>query len=163
MNRMPKLDPKAVSLLWAGPERAAAIAEMHVRLFDPPWSAESMERLLDHPAALSLVAETGTPRALAGFVISQLAADEAEILTIGVDPALQSRGIGKLLLEGLKRAAARSGARRLFLEVAADNAAAGALYSAAGFERIGTRERYYNRGAGQAADALTFAVSLPPP
>lgn len=165
MTREPPapVDPKTVSLLWATPDRAPQVAALHAELFDPAWSAESVDRLLDHPAALALLAETGAPRELVGFVIAQIAADEAEILTIGTAPDWKSRGIGNILLGGLKRAAARAGARRLFLEVAADNPAARALYAAAGFEQIGKRERYYARGPGAAVDALTFAVTLPAP
>ena len=64
---------------------------------------------------------------LHGFVLSRLAADEAEILTIAVDGAHQGRGVGRALLSENLRQAANAGAKVMFLEVAKDNAAALAL------------------------------------
>jgi ribosomal-protein-alanine N-acetyltransferase len=52
--------------------------------------------------------------------------------------------------------AARRGARRIYLEVAEDNAAARALYAAEGFEPIGRRRGYYARREGPAVDAITM-------
>ena len=80
------------------------------------------------------------PRALAGFVIGHIAADEAEILSIGVAPEWQRRGIGRQMVEGLVRAARRAEVKRLFLEVAADNEAAAALYKSLGFKKTGARK-----------------------
>ena len=153
-------DPKYVSLLWAGPERADEIAALHASIFDPPWDAQSIAKLLDHPGATALVAMYGTPKVLAGFVIGQLAADEAEILTIGVAPDWQRKGIGKRLVDGLANAVRRAEAKRLFLEVAADNDAAFALYTRKGFTATGIRKGYYQRTGGPAADALTLALKL---
>jgi ribosomal-protein-alanine N-acetyltransferase len=55
-------------------------------------------------------------------------------------------------------AAAAAGAARMLLEVAEDNAAARALYAAAGFAPAGRRPRYYPDGR----DALLLAAILPP-
>lgn len=77
---------------------------------------------------------------------------EAEIHTIGVDPAHQRRGIGRALLRGLLDVADAAGAT-VFLEVRTDNEAAHALYEAAGFTVVGLRKRYY-RPSG--ADAHTM-------
>ncbi len=77
---------------------------------------------------------------------------EAEIHTIGVDPAHQRRGIGRALLRGLLAVADAAGAT-VFLEVRTDNEAARALYEAEGFTVVGLRRRYY-RPSG--ADAYTM-------
>ena len=45
---------------------------------------------------------------LIGFIIGQFAADESEILTIGVAPEFQRHGVGKMLVEGLVRAVQRA-------------------------------------------------------
>ncbi len=153
-------DPKYVSLLWAGVERADEIAALHGALFDPAWNAEAARRLLDHPASTAFVAMAGEPRAPVGFILGQLAADEAEILSIGVAPGWQRLGLGQRLVEGLARAVSRAEARRLFLEVAEDNAAAIGLYGKLGFSEAGRRRSYYQRSSGEAADALVMALQL---
>ena len=139
------LDPKNLSLLWASPERADEIAALHARLFEQAWDAESIVRLIEHPASSSFIAQIREPRALAGFVIGRIAADEAEILSIGVAPEWQRRGIGRHMAEGLVRAARRAEVKRLFLEVAADNDAAITLYEGLGFKIVGARKAYYQR------------------
>src|SRR5688572_25878906 len=131
------LDPKNLSLLWASPERAEEIAALHGRLFDPPWDAASITESIEHPASSSFIAQIREPRVLAGFVIGRIAADEAEILSIGVAPEWQRRGIGRRMVLGLVRAARRAEGKRLFLEVAADNEAAVALYESLGFKPVG--------------------------
>ena len=101
-------------------------------------------------------------RQVVGFIIAQIAADEAEILTIGVARDGQRKGIGRQLVEGAARAAARSDAKRLFLDVAAGNAPARALYAACGFAEIGLRKSYYTIPGGARYDALQLARDLAP-
>lgn len=160
-GKLPALDAKLVSLLWAGPERAAEIAPLHAQLFDAPWDAAALEKLLMHPASTAFVAEIRVPaRVSVGFILGQLAADEAEILTIGVAPELQRRGVGKRLIEGFIRAAARAESRRVHLEVAADNASALGLYRALGFTEAGRRKDYYQRQGGKAQDAVLLSRAI---
>lgn len=148
-----------ISLLWAAPERAGDIAQLHAKLFDQPWDEASIKALLDHPASTSLIAVAGNPQLIKGFIIAQLAADEAEILSVGVSPDWQRSGLGARLLEGLCRASKRGEARRVFLEVAEDNAAARALYAKMGFKVTGRRKGYYLRAGGK-VDALNLALDL---
>lgn len=154
-------DLRHLSLLWALQEHAGEIASLHASLFEKSWDEVSVGRLLAHPGSLALTAGLGTPRRLGGFALAQIAADEAEILTIGVIPDWQRQGIGTRLVEGVKRAAARAGAGRLFLEVARSNAPARALYAKLGFVESGVRKGYYQSGAGPAEDAIVLSVELP--
>lgn len=155
------LDPKHVSLLWATPDQAAEIAELHGELFSPAWTEESVRSLLDHPASTAFLAVLGgKPKTTVGFVMAQLAADEAEILSIGVAPAWQRKGIGRRLVEGVARAVRRAEAKTLFLEVAADNDAALELYRRAGFLGTGLRRGYYERPGQAPVDAVTLALRL---
>lgn len=154
-------DPKYVSLLWAGPEHAGEIARLHAELFSPAWSEESVRALLDHPASTAFMAMIGgAPKTCIGFVLAQLAADEAEILTIGVAKDWQRKGVGRRLVQGVARAAQRAEAKKLFLEVAADNDGAMELYRSAGFLGTGLRRGYYARAGGDAVDAVTLALKL---
>ena len=159
-NVTPFRNIKHVSMLWAAPERAAEIAALHARICYPAWDEAAILALLEHPASTSLVAIAGDPKAVTGFVIGQLAADEAEILSIGVAPDWQRAGLGKKLVEGLVRAVVRGEAKRLFLEVAEDNGAALALYRSLGFQEIVRRKGYYERQGGAKADALNLSLKL---
>lgn len=161
MSEAAPLDPKYVSLLWAGPEKAAEIAGLHATLFSPPWTEESIHTSLDHPASTAFVAVVGAPpKQCIGFVLGQLVADQAEILSIGVAKEWQKKGIGGLLVGALARAAQRAEAKTLFLDVAADNDAALELYRKAGFLGTGLRRGYYERPGAEAVDALTLALRL---
>jgi ribosomal-protein-alanine N-acetyltransferase len=58
------------------------------------------------------------------------------------------------------RAAQRAEAKKLYLEVAADNDAAMELYRSSGFLGTGLRRGYYARPGGEAVDAVTLALKL---
>ncbi|WP_052699134.1 ribosomal protein S18-alanine N-acetyltransferase [Hyphomicrobium sp. 99] len=163
-NVTPFRNLRHASMLWAAPDRAEEIAALHTKLFDPPWDTAAIKSLLEHPAATSLIAVAGgQKKAVIAFVIGQLAADEAEILSIGVSPDWQRVGLATGLLEGLSRAARRGGAKRIFLEVAEDNAAGLALYRKLGFVEAGRRKRYYQRPGSAPVDALTLVLALEEP
>ncbi len=131
-----------------------ALAAIHAEAFDAPWDAAALELLIDRPGAV-LEAEPD------GFVLVQVAGDEAEVLTLAVRPAARRRGLARALTVRAAARAAAQGARRLFLEVAEDNAAARALYDALGFRAVGRRPRYYARPDGTRADALLLSLDLP--
>ncbi len=158
------IDPRFVSLLWIEADGAEELAAMHDVLFDPSWKSEAMLSLLEHPGSTALICKVrpsldAEPEP-AGFAMGQLAADEAEILTIGVLPPFQKSGLGRRLVKGLSTALANAGAERLFLEVAADNPAAIALYESEGFKQVGRRPAYYERAGTSPVDALVLSRDL---
>jgi [ribosomal protein S18]-alanine N-acetyltransferase len=162
-NVTPFRNVKHASMLWASPDRAEEIATLHAKLFNPAWDEDAIKTLLEHPAATSLIAVAGgQKKSVIAFVIGQLAADEAEILSIGVSTDWQRVGLATGLLEGLTRAARRGGAKRIFLEVAEDNTAGIALYRKLGFAEAGRRKRYYERAGSTPVDALTLVLDLDP-
>lgn len=93
-----------------------------------------------------------------GMVMARVAADEAEILTLAVHPALRRQGLARALLGAAAVIAAEEGAASLFLEVALRNDGARALYAAAGFVEVGRRRRYYADGD----DAMVMRRVLKP-
>jgi [ribosomal protein S18]-alanine N-acetyltransferase len=150
------IDPKYVSLKIAEPDQAAEIAALHQKLFNPPWDEHGVRPLLEAPAAVAFVARIGAPPVTTGFVIGQVAADVSEIISIGVAEDWQRRGMGRILFGAFARAVTRAGARRVFLDVAADNASALALYSALGCKEVGRRKGYYLRHEAPAVDAIVM-------
>jgi len=125
--------------------------------FHEPWTARAFADLLTMPGtAGSVVFANAEP---IGLVLWRIAADEAEILTIGILPDRRRSGAGRHLLHAAMDAASAAGTRRLFLEVAIDNAAAIGLYRALGFTDQGRRRGYY-RGPNGAVDALILGRDI---
>jgi len=89
-----------------------------------------------------------------GFAVARVAADEAEILSLGTVPEARRQGLARLLLDRVIHEATVRGGRRLFLEVAEDNGAALQLYSSFGFLVVGARKAYYSSAVKPAAAAL---------
>ena len=138
---------------------ARAIAVLQRASFDDRWSDESVARLLDGPANLSLIAEP--EGRLVGFLLGQCVVDTAEVLAVAVGSDARRTGWGGVLLTGFERVAAASGAERVILDVAADNDAALALYRRCGYETVARRDRYYASGRPAPVDALVMVKMLP--
>ena len=99
----------------------------------------------------------------AGFILVRAAGGEAEILSLGVVPAVRSMGLARTLLEVALEAARARGVTALFLEVAEDNAAARRFYERAAFETVGRRPAYYARPGGAVAACLMRRAIGPEP
>lgn len=95
-----------------------------------------------------------------GFVMSRIAADEAEILSIVVAGGKRRSGLGQTLLCAHMAQLAARGAARLFLEVEDGNLPAIALYKRLGFETVGRREGYYPKPDGSRVAALVMRRDL---
>lgn len=151
-----------VELMPAARVHAEVLAGMHHICFAEPWSAASFSEVLAMAGAEGLIAIDGgslVPSAdspgPAGFVLWRRALDEAEILTLAVLPPWRRAGLGGRLLSRALADAQAAGAAWMFLEVAADNQAALALYRARGFETVGLRKGYYG-----ATDGVTMRRQL---
>lgn len=144
------------------PADAESFAMLHKGSFADHWPASAFEAMLNrtHIAALAgLVNESEAP---SGFVLIQVIADEAEILTICVSSEMQQRGLGAVLLRAACKLATEAGALRMFLEVGEQNEPARRLYEKCGFERVGQRNAYYREAlqGGAADNALVMRKSL---
>jgi [ribosomal protein S18]-alanine N-acetyltransferase len=140
---------------------APVLAVLHASSFPDAWDANAIAQLLAGPSVFGVVAMAGEGAEAVGFALGQVAADEAEVLTIAVAPWARRQGGGAALLSALRDVAAVRGARTLFLEVAVDNLPALALYNQFGFRQAGVRPGYYAR-QGAPADALILRLPLPP-
>ncbi|SFS12289.1 GNAT family N-acetyltransferase [Sphingomonas jatrophae] len=97
----------------------------------------------------------------AGFALSRVVADEAELLLLAVPGSARRRGTGAALLAKTMEGARARGAATLHLEVRENNPAL-ELYRHAGFVQVGRRARYYRGQDGRSYDALTLSLSLRP-
>jgi ribosomal-protein-alanine N-acetyltransferase len=151
---------KNTTVSQAGPEHAALFATLHAACFPEAWDANAFRTFLSQPGTIGLLGQVVKGDGMgqsAGFLLGRCAAGEAEILTIGVLPKHRRDGRGGELLDSLVHfLPADVGA--LFLEVAAGNEAAIALYRTRGFRRVARRVRYYSDGQ----DALVLRRDLSP-
>jgi ribosomal-protein-alanine N-acetyltransferase len=148
----------APALSAAPPRSAASLAPIHAASFNRGWSEQEFEQLL---ADRTVVADRATVgRNTVGFIVTRIAADEAEILSVAVTRSCRGRGLGRdLLMRNLRRLAG-AGVRSVFLEVDESNAAARKLYARAGFREVGRREGYYGGADGAKAAALVLRRDL---
>ncbi len=129
-----------------------ALAELHQSAFAPSrgWSAAEFSDLLTSPHVHLLTHPHG-------FALTRTIVDEAELLTLAVDPHHRRKGIADALMADWL---AQTPASTAFLEVAADNYPARALYDKHGFAEVSRRKSYYARPTGPPADALLMRVAV---
>jgi [ribosomal protein S18]-alanine N-acetyltransferase len=139
------------------PTHAAVLAALHASGFEEPWPDEAFVRLLSDSSRYGALAiDCDSP---VGFVMLQLTPDEAEILTLVVEPRRRRTGVGRRLMNWAIEDAARAGLKRLILDVSDFNPPARRLYDGLGFVQIGERSGYYARPQG-AQTALILSLNL---
>ena len=141
-------EPEPATLVHAG-----VLAAVHATAFPPRerWGVDAIRLQLALPGVFGFLDPRG------GMLIARAAADEAEILTLAVEPRARRQGVARALVNKALAEAHGRGARMVLLEVSVSNAAARALYRRAGFVEVGRRPRYYTDGS----DALILRVDLP--
>jgi ribosomal-protein-alanine N-acetyltransferase len=146
------------ALSEASARDAGAIGGLHAASFRHGWSEQEVEALLIDRA---VIAHRVTFRGrLLGFIISRMAADEAEILSVAVAARAQGRGFARALLNlHLGRLAGLS-VRAVFLEVDENNTPAIRLYDRAGFREVARRPNYYTGDNGKPSTALVLRRGL---
>jgi [ribosomal protein S18]-alanine N-acetyltransferase len=149
-----------LSLLKASPGHARELAALHALIFAQSWDEASFGQLLGHPGAAAFLARVAAPPQTVGLILGRLAADEAELLTLGVHQGHRRHGIARSLVGLLTQAAKGAGAKRLFLEVGRSNAAAAALYRRLGFRQVALRQGYYEHAGERGDDAFVLALAL---
>jgi ribosomal-protein-alanine N-acetyltransferase len=143
----PVMTPRLLRAGDAGP-----CADLHATSFAHSWPAPEFEALLADSACIC--DGMGEKGAVAAFILSRRAVDEAEVLTVVVDPSSRRTGCGQRLLGAHLARLASLGVARVFLEVEEGNVAALALYRRFGFSTEGRRKNYYAKADGSRGDAL---------
>lgn len=146
MSIVSRLLPNAQPVLAESrPRDAAAIAVLHGESFRRGWQEDEVSRLLSDRAVMAHC--TIIRRNPVGFIMSRMAADEAEILSVAIASSHRGRGLSRPLLDFHLRSLAGRAVRAVFLEVDEHNAPACRLYGRAGFHEVGRRQGYYEGGA----------------
>ncbi|MBS9715933.1 GNAT family N-acetyltransferase [Pseudohalocynthiibacter aestuariivivens] len=133
----------------------AELAHIHALSFETPrpWDEKEFASLLKSRGVFLVKDE-------ASFALGRVVADEAELLTLAVHPNERSVGLGRARLLDFEAQAKKLGAQKSFLEVAANNNAAIALYLSVGYLKCGQRRDYYRRLNEDAVDAVVFEREL---
>lgn len=146
------------ALVILGPEDAPRAASLHASSFPAPWPVHEFRQMLGAPNHLSIGIEDGP--ALAALLVILTSPDTADILTLATGPDHRRKGYGAKLIRAALKHLGERGIERLLLDVAADNMAGIALYSALGFSEDGRRKSYYKRGDGPRADAILMSRAV---
>ncbi|HZW59931.1 MAG TPA: ribosomal protein S18-alanine N-acetyltransferase [Woeseiaceae bacterium] len=134
----------------------ALVSDIERRSYEYPWSHGVFRDCL-LAGYTCIVLERGGE--LVGYSILSVAAGEAHVLNLCVDPMFRSLGYGDRLLDEVLSRARFAEVREVFLEVRPSNRNALALYRKKGFHRIARRPAYYQaRDGREDADVLSLKL-----
>ncbi len=151
--------PMGLHIEPATPRDADAVAKLHAASFYRGWPRQDIEAYIIDPDTPTLVV-CDARRRVVGFAMLRILGDDVELMTIAVEPRYRGKGLGQALMRACFEDLLMTPARRMVLEVAADNPAAIRLYQKLGFTKLSERQGYYARPDGQPATALVMARNL---
>lgn len=145
-----------VVLRRATADDVPAIAAHEQRIFqEDAWSEDLVRQEIAGQHRAYLVLERAG--AIVGYGGALVVGGDGDIQTIAVTDEVRGTGQGRRLFDALLEAARRLGARRIFLEVRADNPTAIGMYERSGFVEIGRREKYYRHDG---VDAIIMLLEM---
>ncbi|MGH8193185.1 MAG: ribosomal protein S18-alanine N-acetyltransferase [Woeseiaceae bacterium] len=132
------------------------VSDIERRAYDFPWShGVFRDCLLAGYNCIVLERD----EQVAGYAILSIAAGEAHVLNLCVDPDYRRLGYGDRLLDEILRRAVLAGVKEVFLEVRPSNVHALSLYRKKGFRQIANRRAYYQAKDGR-EDAAVLSLVL---
>jgi ribosomal-protein-alanine N-acetyltransferase len=134
----------------------AMVSDIERRSYEFPWSHGVFRDCLLAGYHCMVLERDGR---VSGYGILSIAAGEAHILNLCVDPKYRSRGYGELLLDAILAQSRSASVREIFLEVRPSNMTALALYRKKGFHKVARRPAYYQATEGR-EDAAVLAKKL---
>jgi len=137
-------------------EDLAVVSDIERRSYEFPWShGVFRDCLLAGYQSMVLIREGR----VAGYAILSIAAGEAHILNVCIEPEFRSMGYGERLVDEMLFRARTASVRDIFLEVRPSNTTALALYRKKGFRLVANRPAYYQANAGR-EDAAVLVKKL---
>ena len=149
------------------------ISAMEREFFSIPWSEASIAHYAEAGNTIFVVARSNEdyisqetcgmiremkfPKKVVGYTAVFCAADEGNLVSIGVDPDHREMGIATELLDIAYSMAQDRGITSINLEVRESNIPAISLYEQEGFERVGKRPGFYKNPD---EDALIYIKKL---
>jgi ribosomal-protein-alanine N-acetyltransferase len=133
-----------------------AIMEIENCAYSHPWSEAIFQDCL-RVGYCCWVLELD--RKITGYCVMSVGAGECHLLNLCIEPDLQNKRYGALLLDHMLDIAKSHYVDTAFLEVRPSNQYAIKLYQRAGFDEVGMRRDYYPAYIGR-EDALILARTL---
>ncbi len=134
------------------------VSDIERRSYDFPWSHGVFRDCLLAGYTCIVLEREGQ---VVGYAILSVAAGEAHVLNLCVDPDYRGLGYGDRLLDEVLLRARHASVREVFLEVRPSNLAALALYRKKGFRQIASRRASYQAKDGR-EDAAVLSLVLTP-
>ena len=131
------------------------VSDIERRSYDFPWSHGVFRDCL-LAGYTCIVLDRGD--AVAGYGILSVAAGEAHVLNLCVDPEYRRLGYGDRLLDEMLARAKSAAVKEIFLEVRPSNVNALSLYRKKGFRQIAHRRAYYQARYGREDAAVLSLV-----
>ena len=132
------------------------VSDIERRSYDFPWSHGVFRDCL-LAGYQCIVLELNNE--VSGYGVLSVAAGEAHILNICVEPSHRSHGFGEQLLDEMLMRARIASVKEIFLEVRPSNENALALYRKKGFHQVANRPAYYQAQEGR-EDAAVLKKKL---
>ena len=153
--------PRAHDQLAYAPMVAGDVDEvqaLEAAVYPHPWSRGNFtDSLASGYSAWTLRDNAGV---LVGYFLLMFAVDEAHLLNVAVEGAIQGQGLGRFLLNQSCACARQLGMESMLLEVRPSNVRALDIYQRYGFEQIGRRKGYYPAANSQREDAIVMRYTL---
>ena len=132
---------KNISIIPMEEKHISSIAALEKMCFSDPWSENSIGSELNNSLSLWLVAIADDK--LVGYIGSQSAAGESDMMNVAVSPECRNCGVATELIDVLITELKKRDMDALTLEVRESNTAAICLYEKLGFTTVGIRPNYY--------------------
>lgn len=126
-------------------EDIKAVNDIAVAVFPDPWPIDSYERELNNELASFFIMTYAD--IIIGYCHFWVTFDSASIVQFAIHPAMQGKGLGKLLMAHfLDRISKLEEVKAITLEVRTNNERAINLYLNHGFQIITTKRGFYTNG-----------------
>ncbi|MCH9699551.1 MAG: ribosomal protein S18-alanine N-acetyltransferase [Gammaproteobacteria bacterium] len=132
------------------------LIKIEQQVYGFPWSAQTFKDCMKIGYSCWVMEKLGD---IVAYGIVSIAAGEAHVMNLCVDPKHQRKGYGRKVMKQLISVALEERCRLILLEVRPSNQNAIALYHGMGFNEIGRRKDYYPAEKGR-EDALLLAMDL---
>jgi ribosomal-protein-alanine N-acetyltransferase len=132
------------------------VSDIERRSYEFPWSHGVFRDCLLAEYQCIVLTRDGR---VAGYGVLSVAAGEAHILNLCVDPDYRALGFGEKILDEMLYRARAASVAKIFLEVRPSNNTALGLYRKKGFFQVAARPAYYQANKGR-EDAAVLVKKL---